>query len=468
MVQLRQTLVLGLCVIWAGVALGQGLPDFASIVEKNSRAVVKISTVTHAKQGHGAGQGMDPYGVPPEQLPEIFRHFFEHRGRPQQREARSVGSGFIISADGYVLTNNHVIEGADEISVRLIDREEYSAEVVGADRRSDIALLKIESKNLPHVKFAKPGQLKVGEWVLAIGSPFGLDYSVSQGIVSAIGRSIPNERNENYVPFIQTDVAINPGNSGGPLFNLSGEVVGINSQIYTRSGGSIGLSFSIPVGLVMDVTEQLKQQGKVARGWLGVGIQDVDKNLAESFGLDKPAGALISYLVPDGPADNAGFEVGDVILAFNGRAVQDSAELPHMVGLTRPGERVPVKVMRNGQQITLKVSVGELDAKQTDDTKTEEKAPEGNRLGLLVEPIDERLKKRWNVSHGVVISRVDPDSASAQARLQRGDVITLLAGQRVESVAGFNRLVENLDSGKKVPMRIIRGGNAGFVAIEVP
>lgn len=467
MVTMRQCAVLGVLILWSNLLIAQSLPDFTSIVENNSRAVVKISTVTHAKTA-AQTPGNNPYGVPPDQLPEIFRHLFENRGQPHQREARSLGSGFIISADGYVLTNYHVIADADEISVRFSDRQEYVAEVIGKDRRSDIALLKIDGKKLPTVRFAKPGDLKVGEWVLAIGSPFGLDYSVSQGIVSAIGRSIPNERNENYVPFIQTDVAINPGNSGGPLFNLEGEVVGINSQIYTRSGGSIGLSFSIPVGLVLDVTAQLKAGGKVSRGWLGVGIQDVDKDLARSFGLSKPAGALVSHVEPGSPADAAGFEVGDVILTFDGQKILESSDLPHVVGLTRPGDKVPVQIMRNGKSKNLKVAVGELDTRETQVTKKDNSTAEGDRLGLLVEPIDEGLRKRWKVNNGVVVARVEPGSAAALARLQRGDVITLLAGQSVETPAGFSKLVAGLPSGKMVPIRIIRGGSAGFVAIEVP
>ena len=262
----RQVWMLLLLMIGSALPIAEArpLPDFTQIVEEHSATVVKISAVKRAKSGGGASP-YDLYGIPPNQIPEIFRHFFERPERPR-REASSLGSGFIISTDGYVLTNNHVIDGADEVQVRLLDRREFQAKVVGADRRSDIALLKIEARNLPSVSFAAPNQLKVGEWVLAIGSPFGLDYSVSAGIVSAIGRSIPNQRNENYVPFIQTDVAINPGNSGGPLFNMQGQVVGVNSQIYTRSGGSIGLSFSIPVALVLDVTEQLKADGRVSRG----------------------------------------------------------------------------------------------------------------------------------------------------------------------------------------------------------
>lgn len=463
-----QSWLLVVCCYFAGANLGwaQALPDFTGIVEDQSAAVVKITTLTHAKQGNT--DPAEQYGVPPNQIPEMFRHFFEYRGRPQQREARSLGSGFIISQDGYVLTNFHVIEGADEVTVRMSDRREFDATIVGSDRRSDIALLKLDAEGLPKVHFARPGALKVGEWVLAIGSPFGLDYSVSAGIVSAIGRSIPNERNENYVPFIQTDVAINPGNSGGPLFNMKGEVVGINSQIYTRSGGSIGLSFAIPVGLVMDVTEQLKDDGRVARGRLGVGIQDVDKDLAESFGLSKPMGALVSFVEEDGPAEAGGIKVGDVILSFDGKEVQTSADLPHIVGLTKPGRKVVVAVMRNGKAKNLKVVVGELDVDTAAKPASGKAAKPDNRLGMQVVPLDAEIKSRWKLSNGVRIAQIAKGSPAAMAKLQAGDVLTLLAGEEIDSAAEFERIVAKLPAGKMVPARIVRGGQAGFVAIQVP
>jgi serine protease Do len=455
------------CGVGVNFAWAQPLPDFTGIVEEQAAAVVKITTLTHAKQHEGNHGGF--YGVPPDQVPEIFRHLFEYRGRPQQREARSLGSGFIISEDGYVLTNFHVIEGADKVTVRMSDRREFDATIVGSDRRSDIALLKLEAEALPTVKLAKPGALKVGEWVLAIGSPFGLDYSVSAGIVSAIGRSLPNKRNENYVPFIQTDVAINPGNSGGPLFNMQGEVVGINSQIYTRSGGSIGLSFAIPVGLVLDVTEQLKDGGRVARGRLGVGIQDVDKNLAESFGLSKPTGALVSFVEEDGPAEAGGVKVGDVILVFDGKEVQTSADLPHIVGLTKPGRKVTIKVMRNGKAKNIKVVVGELEVPGDEATPASGTADKpDNALGLQVAPLDAETKSRWQLSGGVQIARVASGSPAAMAKLQAGDILTLLAGEAVDSLKDFERIVAALPAGKMVPVRIVRGGQAGFVAIQVP
>jgi len=333
------------------------LPDFSELIEESSPAVVKINVVTQAKRS--SRQFSAPNGQP---LPEIFRRFLDPRMLEQQsRPAQSLGSGFFISKDGYVITNYHVVEGADEIIVELIDRREYTADVIGVDPRSDLALLKIEEKGLPFLKVADDSSLKVGEWVVAIGSPFGLEFSASAGIVSAKGRSIRNERGEDYVPFIQTDVAINPGNSGGPLFNMDGEVVGVNSQIYSRSGGSIGLSFAIPASVVNNVVKQLKDKGSVDRGWLGVVIQDVDRNLADSFGLERPRGALVNQMVEDGPADEGGIKVGDVILTFNGSPVNTSSDLPHLVGASSPDDKVKVELVRKGKKKVVTVKIGTLD-----------------------------------------------------------------------------------------------------------
>src|SRR5690606_23514091 len=328
---------LGLIVIvlqlFAVRAYAANLPEFTELIEKNSPSVVKITTLVRANS-------RDQLRVPPQQnypfpqdIPDIFRELFERHNVPE-RDYGSMGSGFIISEDGYVLTNHHVVDAAHEITVRMIDQREFKAELVGSDQRSDLALLKIDAKGLPKLKFAKPDSLKVGEWVVAIGSPFGLDYSASAGIVSATGRNISARNESSYVPFIQTDVAINPGNSGGPLFNLKGEVVGINSQIYTRSGGSIGLSFAIPSSVAEEVVQQLKDKGRVDRGWLGVAIQEVNRDLASSLGLDKPTGALVADVEPDGPAAKAGIKAGDLIIKFNGRNVNTQADLPYLVGRT--------------------------------------------------------------------------------------------------------------------------------------
>lgn len=334
--------VAGLALLGQATLAQADLPDFTPLVESASPAVVNISTKQKVPARGATAQMPELEGLPP-----IFREFFEHSipqmpgapGRGQQREAQSLGSGFIISDDGYVLTNNHVVAGADEIIVRLPDRSELEAKLIGADPRSDVAVLKVEGKGLPTVKIGRSDELKAGEWVLAIGSPFGFDHTVTAGIVSATGRSLPNE---SYVPFIQTDVAINPGNSGGPLFNLKGEVVGINSQIFTRSGGFMGLSFAIPIDVAMDVANQLRTDGKVNRGWLGVVIQEVNKDLAESFGLERPAGALVAQVMDGGPAARSGLRVGDVILSLNGKPIVMSADLPHLVGALKPGSKAQI------------------------------------------------------------------------------------------------------------------------------
>ncbi len=433
----------------SGLAEARGLPDFTQLVEKTSPAVVKINTLAKQKSRRLFDQRQIPQGS----LPDIFRDLLE----PQPRDVAAVGSGFIISADGYILTNHHVVGEADEIVVRLGDRREFDAKLVGTDERSDLALLKIDANNLPYLKFAKPDELKVGEWVLAIGSPFGLDFSASAGIVSAIGRSLPTEKNENYVPFIQTDVAINPGNSGGPLFNLDGEVVGINSQIYTRSGGSIGLSFAIPSSVVTSVVAQIKEKGHVDRGWLGVVIQEVDKDLAESFGLDKPSGALVAQMEPGGPAAQAGVEVGDVIVEFDGLAVETSGDLPHVVGQTAPGEKVAMTVIRQGKRKALKVTVGTLGKETAVAAMTE--GPDGGRLGLSVAPDSS--------GSGVVVEQVYAETPAARAGLRPGDVITQLGYDKVSDVDTFWRLVEALPEKKPVPIRFLRRGQAIFKTLTI-
>ncbi len=445
----------------SSLTVAAGLPDFKPIVSANTPAVVKIMVETKPVE--------TPEGHPFEnqQIPEYLRRFFEFRGAPQQPR-QSSGSGFIISADGYIVTNNHVVENAETITVRLLDRREFEAEVVGLDPRSDLALLRIEAKGLPVLKLGTPGELEVGEWVLAIGSPFGLDYSVTAGIVSAKGRSLNNGSNDNYVPFIQTDVAINPGNSGGPLFNLDGEVVGVNSQIYTRSGGSIGLSFAIPVSVVVNVVEQLRENGHVTRGWLGVTIQDVDKNLAESFGLDKPKGALISQLQPDGPAEKGGLQSGDIIIEFDGQPILRSSDLPHVVGLIRPGAEVEVLIVRDKKRKRLELAVGGLDADEepTVAAATEEESS-GGSLGLVVGPVDPQMQAQWGITGGVMVNQIVPAGAGEEAGLMRGDVITLIDGKPVNSVEAYERIVDGLKPGRSVPLRLFRRGSPLFIGLRV-
>lgn len=443
------------------------LPDFTQLVERAAPAVVNISTSQTVQKRTSRLPQL------PQEVPEIFRHFFGElpeglEQEPSQQQRQSLGSGFIISEDGYILTNNHVIENADEIVVRLSDRRELIAKLIGSDASSDLALLKISAKGLPVVTMGNSDKLKVGEWVLAIGSPFGFDHSVTAGIVSAKGRSLPNE---TYVPFIQTDVAINPGNSGGPLFNLNGEVVGINSQIYTRSGGFMGLSFAIPMQVALEVADQLKNQGRVSRGWLGVAIQDISRDLAESFGLEKPQGALVANVDSKGPGAKGGLLVGDIILQVNSQVIHSSADLPPAVGRIRPNEIGRFLIIRNGLQKTLNITVGERpDETQISNSKKEgeKSAPAlADRLGLKVEVLPAGLKERWFVDNGVQVTEISPDSAAAQAGVRRGDVLVSIAGKEITSPAQFARLVKALPANQSVAVRLVRRGNPMFVALRI-
>ncbi len=432
------------------------LPDFTQLVEKAAPAVVKINTVGKAvsQKEQSRRQG---------QTPDMFRDLFEQRRRPSQ-PSRTMGSGFVISADGYILTNHHVVDNADEIEVQLADRSQYSATVIGSDRLSDLALLKIEADNLPTLDFADPDNLKVGAWVLAIGSPFGLDYSVTAGIVSAIGRSLPTADSTNYVPFIQTDVAINPGNSGGPLFNLDGEVVGINSQIYSRSGGSIGLSFAIPVSVANNVVKQLKSNGKVQRGWLGVGIQSVNKKLAEALDLPGPQGALVTAVVPDSPAEKSDIKPGDVIVSFDAQSILDSEDLPHIVGLITPGEEVKVELFREGRRKKMLVEIGALDRGE-DDVET---ANDGSdRLGLLIEELSEDELRSLRLRGGVKVARVSAESPSGIAGLIEDDVIVQLGYSRIDDGKGYERVIDSLPNDTPIPIRFYRRGQAIFRTIQL-
>lgn len=465
----RATLVAVLLMSQALVAHAQ-LPDFTGLVEAASPAVVNISTRQKVPQRAMAANGQQMPNL--EGLPPQFREFFE-RSIPQQprnpggrqREAQSLGSGFIISADGYVLTNNHVVADADEIIVRLSDRSELEAKLIGADPRTDVALLKVEGKGLPILKLGKSDDLKVGEWVLAIGSPFGFDHSATAGIVSAKGRSLPNE---SYVPFIQTDVAINPGNSGGPLFNLDGEVVGINSQIFTRSGGFMGLSFAIPIDVAMDVATQLKSAGKVSRGWLGVVIQEVNKDLAESFGLEKPAGALVAQVLQDGPAAKGGLQVGDVILSLNGQPIVMSADLPHLVGALKAGDKAELDVVREGERKMLAMTVGAL---PDDDEELVASAAPGegvssNRLGVAVVELTAEQKKTLDVTSGVLVKGVQ-DGPAALMGVRPGDVITHLNNQAIDTSKTFAAIAKALPKDRSVSMRVLRGGRASFITFKL-
>ena len=433
------------------------LPDFTQLVEDNAAAVVNISTEQKAQAGGGR------------QMPEMLRRFFE--GMEEQMPApdsgaESLGSGFLISSDGFILTNHHVVADASRIIVRMQDRSEKVAKLIGSDPRSDLALLRIEGKNFPSVKIGSSNNLKVGEWVLAIGAPFGFDSTVTAGIVSAKGRSLPSE---NYVPFIQTDVAINPGNSGGPLFNLSGEVIGINSQIVSRNGGFMGLSFAIPIDMAMEVVAQLKDNGRVSRGWLGVLIQPVSRELAESFGLDKPSGALVSQVMAGSPAEEAGFQVGDVVVQFNGRDIGLSSQLPQLVGLLPPGSKAEVVVVRNGKRKKLQLTVAEL----PDDLASQggSAAPELDKtgaatLGLKVEALSKEQLQALSLEHGVKVVEVT-EGPAARAGIRRGDVLLSVNNQPVKDPKGLAKQVAGLSSGAVLPVLVQRGGSPMFLALRL-
>jgi serine protease Do len=388
---------------------------------------------------------------------------------PRDFENKSLGSGFIVSGDGFILTNAHVVDGADEVTVRLTDKREFKAKIIGADKRTDVALIKIEASGLPVVKLGDPAQLKVGEWVVAIGSPFGFDNSVTAGIVSAKGRSLPQE---NYVPFIQTDVAINPGNSGGPLFNMRGEVVGINSQIYSRSGGYMGVSFAIPIDVAMDIQSQLRSSGKVSRGRLGVVIQEVSKELADSLGLARAMGAVVNSVEKGGPAEKAGVEAGDVILRFDGKAINSSADLPRLVAGTRPGTRSTVQVWRKGATREIQVTVGEMPdekpagGKPAKGAKPAEQAP--NRLGLVVSELTAEQKRELKMNSGLLVE--DVRGIGARSDLRSGDVIIAViskgATTEVKSVEQFNKLLAQFEKGSNVTLLVRRGEMQTFITIK--
>lgn len=461
-------LFLGLLVINQAV-LAQ-LPDFTELVKKSGAAVVNVSRVQNAKEPAQMQQIPQlPKGAP--ELDEFFRHFFP--GHPEfgergftPRESKSLGSGFIISNDGYVLTNHHVVKDADEIIVKLFDRRELEAKLVGSDSRTDIALLKLDANDLPTVQIGSAERLQVGEWVLAIGTPFGFEQSVTAGIVSAKGRSLPGD---NYVPFIQTDVAINPGNSGGPLFNMNGEVVGINSQIYSRTGGYMGVSFAIPMDVVMSVVEQLKEKGKVARGWLGVQIQDVTRELAESFGMKRPHGALVAKVIPDSPAEAAGLKIGDIIIEFDDKRIEVSAELPPIVGMTSLNKKVRMKVIRQGDFKSIKVKVGLLpdqdDIRLAGGIKPGEKT--NSRLGIVVSDLTAEQREQFQViKNGVMVQSVKKGPAR-EAGIQRGDVILQVKNYVIHGVTDFDKIISSLPAGKSVAVLIQRRGSPVFLAIRI-
>jgi len=439
-----------------------GLPDFTTLVKQNHEAVVNISTQQSVdRDGEFPGLGD----------PDIDKRIEEYErdrgGAPRSPfESSGMGSGFIISSDGFVLTNNHVVEGADEVIVRLHDRRELRAKVVGTDPRSDVALLKVEANGLPAVVVGNSDDLEVGEWVLAIGSPFGFDFSVTAGIVSATGRALPNE---SYVPFIQTDVAINPGNSGGPLFNLKGEVIGINSQIYSRTGSFMGLSFAIPIELAMDVTAQLKTAGRVSRGWLGVHIQEVTLDLAESFGMQTAHGAVVRSILPDSPAARSSLQVGDVITHLDGRKVDRSSSLPPLVGRVPVNTDATLRVVREGKQIEVLVNIGELPGQEElAQAVSPQRGPVPNALQLNVEALDDATREQLGIDQGgVIVSRVIADGAADLAGVEPGDVLLMVDNKPVDSPREFSSVVRSLNDAKSVAVLVQRESGPVFLALQL-
>ncbi len=443
------------------------LPDFTELVEKQGSTVVNIST-TQSPRAHAAPQS--PQLREDDPFYDFFRRFVPNPG-PREFQSNSLGSGFIISTDGFVLTNAHVVEAADEITVKLNDKREFKAKVIGSDRRTDIALLKIEATGLPAVKFGDPNKLKVGEWVIAIGSPFGFENSVTAGIVSAKGRSLPQE---NFVPFIQTDAAVNPGNSGGPLFNMRGEVIGINSQIYSRTGGFMGLSFAIPIDVANDIAGQLKSTGKITRGRIGVVIQPVTKELAESFGLAKPIGALVSSVEKGSPAEKAGIEAGDVILKFDSKPVASSEDLPRLVGATKPGSKAVVQIMRNKVSKEVNLVVGEMPDETRSAQRQQRRGQPGGkppgeavtRMGMTLSESTPQQREQLNIAGGVVVDEVTPGAAS-RAGIRKGDIILAINNQDIKSLEQFGQLLGQFEKGKIVALLVRRGTNALYIPLRI-
>lgn len=445
-----------------------GLPDFSALVEQVGPAVVNISVTLKLSRG-GATSGEDPFAGDP--FYDFLRRFGipvpgmpgqGGGGRSPEQIQQGVGSGFIVSADGYVLTNAHVVDGATEVTVRLTDKREFKAKVVGADKRTDVALLKIDARGLPFVRTGDAEHSKVGEWVVAMGSPFGFENTVTAGIISAKARRLPDE---NYVPFIQTDVAINPGNSGGPLFNLAGEVIGINSQIYSRSGGFMGISFAIPIDVAMKIKDQLQKYGKVSRGRLGVTIQGLDTELAQNFGLDKPTGALVANVEPGSPAEKGGLQAGDVVLGVNGQKVENSADLPRIIGEQKPGTAVRLSVWRDRKNRELNVTLGE----QVGDT-VQAAAPErkggdstSSKLGLTGRALSSQEASRLGISGGIVVDGVS--GPAAKAGLQNGDVILGVNNHGITSIDQFRKLLDA--AGNRFALLVQRGNSRIFVPVRL-
>ncbi|HRG14579.1 MAG TPA: DegQ family serine endoprotease [Pseudomonadota bacterium] len=450
----------------AAAPLGaQGLPDFTQLVERNAPAVVNITARKNAADDN------DPSQLSEEEVPDVFRRFF---GDPRQfqdprrggGERVSGGSGFIISADGYLMTNHHVVDGADEVTVRLKDRREFKAKVIGSDQQSDVALLKIEASGLTAATLGDSSKLKPGQWVVAIGSPYNLDFSVTAGIVSAVGRNLGDD--QRYVPFIQNDAAINRGNSGGPLFNLDGQVVGINSQIFSNTGGSIGLSFAIPIDYANKVVAQLRSSGKVARGYLGVGLQEVTADLQKTLGLSRVTGALVAQVNSNTPAAKAGLKESDVIVSVDGQKIERSGDLPPIIGATAPGTKVTLGIVRDGKPMTVPLVVGELPgnlaAGGASAAGPGAEPTKGDALGLAVRELTSDEREQSGIDDGVLVESVTGSSAR-RVGLRPGDVVIMVGRKRVGTVAEFKAAAAAVPKGEAAMLLVRRGGNNSFIAL---
>lgn len=444
------------------------LPDFTKLVKENQAAVVNISnTMKPAKESSSDDRQFIPQFPDNSPFNEFFKRFFgDMPNRPHEFQEKSLGSGFIISPDGYILTAAHVVANAESIIVSLADHRELPAKVIGADKLSDVAVLKIDAHDLPSVKIGDSSKLQVGQWVLAIGSPFGLQYTATHGIVSALGRNLPSDI---YVPFIQTDVPVNPGNSGGPLIDMDGDVVGINSQIYTNTGGYMGLSFAIPIDVAMNVAKQLETKGFVSRGWLGVMIQPVTEQLAESFGLNRPIGALVTQVMDHSPAKAAGLKPGDIILSYNGTQVVDSAHLPPMVGATPIGKTVAVKVLRDRRDVILRVKIAQLPKNEKLASLATPSTPQHQgKLKIVVSDLTKAQRKKVGAGDQGVLVKEVAEGPAARAGVHPGDVILMIDHHDVHNAAQLARIVDKLPKGKPVPMLVWRDGNTLFLALKMP
>ncbi len=438
------------------------LPDFSELAERAAPAVVNISVINKPSKRTIQKPEEFPNNIPWE---DFIERFMPPDEVPQPRNKNSVGSGFIISPDGEIISNHHVVKNADQIIVKLSDRREMRAEVIGSDELSDVVLLKIDAENLPTLKMGSSESLKVGQWVLAIGAPFGFDYTVTAGIVSAKGRSLPDS---NYVPFLQTDVAINPGNSGGPLFNLDGEVVGINSQIYSRTGSYSGLSFAVPIDLALDIVGQLKDTGKVVRGWLGIYIQEVTSDLSESFNLDRPIGALVSRVIKDSPAEKAGIEVGDVVLRFNDTEIESSSMLPPTVGSVPAGEKAIVEILRDDRVIDIEVTIEQLPSNRAVAMGAEAKPEHSEILGMKLGELDSEQREKPNFREGGLVVESIADGDAERAGIQKGDILIMLDNQRFETVEEFKDIVDELPKDRFVALLVIRNSESPlFIALKL-